>query len=141
ELCVLSEVGRKDLDGDAAVEAGVPSLPNLPHPAGPKRRDDFVRPEAGTRADDHGRRAIVPAKAGCYARAAMRSVISYRRATAREIRTSSIDRPTSTISASSTVSAPAIHLLIANSVVSSRSGSASSGMPRLSRRFMRSGKV
>ncbi len=42
---VLGERGGQDLDGDAALEAGVASPPHLAHPAGADRRRELVGPE------------------------------------------------------------------------------------------------
>ena len=44
-LVVLREADGKDLDGDAAVEAGVLPAPDLAHAAGADRRLKLVRPE------------------------------------------------------------------------------------------------
>ena len=44
-LLVLGEGGGEDLDGDAAVEAGVLPPPDLAHSAGADRRQELVRPE------------------------------------------------------------------------------------------------
>ena len=47
------DVGRKDLDRHGAIEPRVARLVDLPHPARPDRRDDLVRPQAGTGGDGH----------------------------------------------------------------------------------------
>ena len=44
-LLVLGEGGGEDLDGDAAVEAGVLPPPDLAHSAGADRRQELVGPE------------------------------------------------------------------------------------------------
>jgi hypothetical protein len=55
---VLRELGRQDLDGHAAVEAGVVGAPDLPHPPRPKKRGHLVRTEAASGSDLHGRWSV-----------------------------------------------------------------------------------
>jgi hypothetical protein len=43
------DVGRKNLDGDGAVEARVPSPVHLAHPAGSQRGQDLVRTKLRSR--------------------------------------------------------------------------------------------
>ena len=51
---VGADLGREDLDGDGAVEAGVAGLVDLAHAAGADGGEDLVRAEAGTRREGHG---------------------------------------------------------------------------------------
>jgi hypothetical protein len=53
QLRVGSEFGGQDFDGHAAVATGVARFEDLPPPTPPQRRNDFVRPETGTRRDRH----------------------------------------------------------------------------------------
>ena len=53
-LLVLGEGGGEDLDGDAAVEAGVLPPPDLAHSAGADRRRQLVGPEPRSGLDCHG---------------------------------------------------------------------------------------
>jgi hypothetical protein len=46
--------GGEDLDRDGALEAGVASLPDLPHPPRAQRRSDLVRAEPCSGLDCHG---------------------------------------------------------------------------------------
>jgi hypothetical protein len=52
-LLVLGEGGGEDLDGDAAVEAGVLPPPDLAHSAGADRRQELVGPEPRSGLDWH----------------------------------------------------------------------------------------
>jgi len=57
---VRGDLGREDLDGNRAVEAGITGLVDLAHPAGPNGGLDLVRAEAGTGREGHrGARQIV----------------------------------------------------------------------------------
>src|SRR5678816_1306536 len=44
---------RKDLDGDGAIEAGVPRSVDLTHPTGAQRGDDLVGPESRASRQSH----------------------------------------------------------------------------------------
>ena len=54
KLGTLREMRRKHLDGDAAIEAGVFGLVDLPHAAGANGLDNFIRTETGARRKSHG---------------------------------------------------------------------------------------
>src|SRR5207249_6484957 len=51
---VLSEHRRQDLDGDLARDARIAGAIDLPHPARPEGRDDFVMTNAGAGGEDQG---------------------------------------------------------------------------------------
>ena len=58
ELGVLGEFRGEDLHRYRAVEPRVARPVDLPHPARPDRRDDFVRPQARTAGDGHWRQRL-----------------------------------------------------------------------------------
>ena len=57
---------RQDLDGHLAAQPGIAGAVDLPHPTGSQRRQDLVRPEAGSRRKGH----LLSEQAGCLAEAA-----------------------------------------------------------------------
>ena len=54
EAGARGEMRREDFDGDGAVEPRVDGAVHLAHPAGPDRRLDLVRSDAGPGAQRHG---------------------------------------------------------------------------------------
>src|SRR5258706_846085 len=54
DVRIIREASGKDLDGDVAIEPGVPGAVDLAHAAGAKGLDDLVGPESGTTAQYHG---------------------------------------------------------------------------------------
>lgn len=51
---VGADLGREDLDGEVAVQAGVAGLVDLTHAASADGGLDLVRPEARSRGERHG---------------------------------------------------------------------------------------
>ena len=58
ELRIGGEALGQNLDRDGAIEARVARFVDLAHPAGAKRRDDFVRAEASAGGQRHVQRQL-----------------------------------------------------------------------------------
>ena len=53
-LRILRKVFGQDLDGDIALQPGIPRTVHLPHPTRAKGREDFIRSQAGSGSKCHG---------------------------------------------------------------------------------------
>jgi len=52
---IVAQLGREDLDGDVAAEAGVAGAVHLAHPPGPDQVEDLVRPQPHAGGKGHGK--------------------------------------------------------------------------------------